>query len=85
MEITYLKAPHSTGLGATDELRTRVSEILRDIETGGMDAVRRYSREFVTGTTRRGAGKNRPQILEYMPLGAEHARICCHGIPPASG
>jgi sulfopropanediol 3-dehydrogenase len=46
MEIRYLKAPHSTGLGATDELRARVSEILRDIETGGMDAVRRYSREF---------------------------------------
>jgi sulfopropanediol 3-dehydrogenase len=31
---------------ATDELRARVSEILRDIETGGIDAVRRYSQEF---------------------------------------
>jgi sulfopropanediol 3-dehydrogenase len=46
MEIGYLKAPHSADMGATDELRARVSEILRDIETGGMDAVRRYSKEF---------------------------------------
>lgn len=46
MEIQYLKAPHPTDLGVTDELRARVSAILRDIETGGIDAVRRYSREF---------------------------------------
>jgi sulfopropanediol 3-dehydrogenase len=31
---------------ATDELRLRVSEMLRDIEVGGLDAVRRWSREL---------------------------------------
>jgi sulfopropanediol 3-dehydrogenase len=42
----YLKAPNPPTTEATDELRSRVSEILRDIETGGLDAVRRYSKEF---------------------------------------
>jgi sulfopropanediol 3-dehydrogenase len=42
----YLKAPNPPTTEATDELRARVSEILRDIETGGIDAVRRYSKEF---------------------------------------
>ena len=46
MNTQYLKAPNPPTTEATDELRGRVSEILRDIETGGMDAVRRYSREF---------------------------------------
>lgn len=46
MNTRYLKAPNPPTTEATDELRGRVSEILRDIETGGMDAVRRYSREF---------------------------------------
>ena len=46
MEINYLKAPSPMDMGVTDELRTRVSEILRDIEINGLDAVRRYSRKF---------------------------------------
>jgi sulfopropanediol 3-dehydrogenase len=46
MSTHYLKAPNPPTTDATDELRARVSEILRDIERGGMDAVRRYSAEF---------------------------------------
>ncbi len=46
MNIRYLKAPNPPTTEATEELRTRVSEILKDIEKGGIDAVRRYSREF---------------------------------------
>ncbi len=42
----YLKAPNPPTTEATDELRARVSEILREIETGGIDAVRRYSKKF---------------------------------------
>ncbi|HEX3688258.1 MAG TPA: histidinol dehydrogenase [Solirubrobacteraceae bacterium] len=42
----YLKAPNPPTTEATDELRARVSEILRDIEQGGLDAVRRYSLQF---------------------------------------
>jgi len=46
MTTQYLKTPNPPTAEATDELRARVSEILRDIETSGLDAVRRYSREF---------------------------------------
>jgi sulfopropanediol 3-dehydrogenase len=46
MTTRYLKEPNPPTVEATDELRTRVSDILRDIERGGMDAVRRYSAEF---------------------------------------
>jgi len=46
MPTQYLKAPNPPTTEATDELRNRVSEILRDIEIGGLDAVRRYSRDF---------------------------------------
>jgi sulfopropanediol 3-dehydrogenase len=46
MNTRYLKAPNPPTTEATEELRTRVSEILKDIERGGLDAVRRYSREF---------------------------------------
>jgi sulfopropanediol 3-dehydrogenase len=46
MNTYYLKDPNPPTLEATDELRARVSEILRDIERGGIDAVRRYSAEF---------------------------------------
>jgi sulfopropanediol 3-dehydrogenase len=42
----YLKEPNPPTVEATDELRARVAEILRDIERGGLDAVRRYSQEF---------------------------------------
>jgi sulfopropanediol 3-dehydrogenase len=44
--VRYLKDPNPPTVEATDELRVRVAEILRDIERGGLDAVRRYSREF---------------------------------------
>jgi sulfopropanediol 3-dehydrogenase len=43
---TYLKPPSPPTLEATDELRARVSGMLRDIELGGLDAVRRYSAEL---------------------------------------
>jgi sulfopropanediol 3-dehydrogenase len=46
MNTRYLKAPNPPSTEATDELRARVSEILRDIERGGLDAVRRYSAEL---------------------------------------
>src|SRR5262249_41987276 len=42
----YLKAPNPPTLEATDELRARVSSMLRDIELGGIDAVRRWSEEL---------------------------------------
>ena len=45
-EHPYLKAPNPPTTEATDELRARVSEMLRDIEQGGLDAVRRYSSEL---------------------------------------
>jgi sulfopropanediol 3-dehydrogenase len=43
---TFLKAPAPIATEATDELRTRVSDMLRDIERGGIDAVRRWSRQL---------------------------------------
>ncbi len=46
MNTRYLKTPNPPTIEATEELRSRVSEILKDIETGGIDAVRRYSQEF---------------------------------------
>ena len=46
MNTRYLKQPNPPTTEATEELRTRVSEILKDIEKGGVDAVRRYSQEF---------------------------------------
>ncbi|HEY7632762.1 MAG TPA: histidinol dehydrogenase [Thermoleophilaceae bacterium] len=42
----YLKPPSPPAAEATDELRARVSNMLRDIERGGIDAVRRWSREL---------------------------------------
>jgi sulfopropanediol 3-dehydrogenase len=42
----YLKPPSPPTAEATDELRTRVSDMLREIERGGLDAVRRYSAEL---------------------------------------
>ena len=46
MNTRYLKAPNPPTTEATEELRGRVSEILKDIERGGIDAVRRYSQEL---------------------------------------
>ena len=46
MNTRYLKAPNPPTTEATEELRNRVSEILKDIEKGGLDAVRRYSQEL---------------------------------------
>jgi sulfopropanediol 3-dehydrogenase len=42
----YLKKPNPPTLDATDDLRERVSSMLRDIELGGIDAVRRWSSEL---------------------------------------
>jgi len=44
--VTYLKKPVPVSAEITDEMRSRVSEMLRDIETGGISAVRRYSQEL---------------------------------------
>jgi sulfopropanediol 3-dehydrogenase len=46
MNTRYLKSPNPPTTEATEELSARVSEILKDIEKHGLDAVRRYSREF---------------------------------------
>jgi sulfopropanediol 3-dehydrogenase len=46
MNTRYLKSPNPPTTEATEELRSRVSRILKDIEQGGIDAVRRYSQEL---------------------------------------
>lgn len=46
MHERCLKAPNPPTMEASDELRSRVSEMLRKIESEGIDAVRRYSREL---------------------------------------
>jgi sulfopropanediol 3-dehydrogenase len=46
MQPTFLKPPNPPTLEATDELSGRVGAMLRDIETGGLDAVRRWSAEL---------------------------------------
>ena len=43
---TFLKDPNPPTVEATDELQSRVAGMLRDIEEGGVDAVRRYSRDL---------------------------------------
>ena len=43
---TFLKEPNPPTVEATDELQSRVGAMLRDIEEGGIDAVRRYSRDL---------------------------------------
>src|SRR3712207_3325854 len=42
----YLKEPNPPTVEATDELRARVASMIRDIEEGGLDAVRRWSRDL---------------------------------------
>jgi sulfopropanediol 3-dehydrogenase len=42
----YLKPPSPPTAEATDELRARVSDMLREIERGGIDAVRRFSADL---------------------------------------
>jgi sulfopropanediol 3-dehydrogenase len=46
MNTRYLKEPNPPTTEATEELRSRVSQILKEIEQGGVDAVRRYSQEL---------------------------------------
>ncbi len=46
MHDRYLKPPNPVTMEATDEVRSRVADMLREIELGGPDAVRRYSREL---------------------------------------
>ena len=43
---TFLKHPGPAAPGVTDEIRRRVETMLADIESGGVDAVRRWSREL---------------------------------------
>ncbi len=42
----YLKHPAPPTVDVTDEIRERVSDMLRDIDRGGIDAVRRWSRDL---------------------------------------
>ena len=42
----YLKAPNPPSVEATDELQERVAGLIREIEQGGLDAVRRISGEL---------------------------------------
>ena len=42
----YLKAPGPPAPEVSDEIRRRVAAMLQDISTGGVDAVRRWSREL---------------------------------------
>lgn len=44
--MEYLKRPKNSPQQITAEIRDTVSEILRDVETGGMSAIRRYSERF---------------------------------------
>ena len=46
MHDRYLKPPNPVTMEATDEVRSRVADMLREIEVGGRDAVRRYSRDL---------------------------------------
>jgi sulfopropanediol 3-dehydrogenase len=46
MQPRFLKPPTPPTLEATDELSDRVAGMLRDIETRGLDAVRRWSAEL---------------------------------------
>jgi sulfopropanediol 3-dehydrogenase len=46
MTPRYLKPPTQTPPTTTSELKSRVSAMLGEIERGGLDAVRRYSREL---------------------------------------
>jgi sulfopropanediol 3-dehydrogenase len=45
-DARYLKPPAAPAAAATDTIRRRVEEMLADIEAGGADAVRRWSREL---------------------------------------
>jgi sulfopropanediol 3-dehydrogenase len=46
MQPRYLKPPHLLSATVSRELSSRVSEILLEIERGGIDAVRRWSKEL---------------------------------------
>jgi hypothetical protein len=45
-ELLFLKRPEVERVGEDPAIATRVSEILRDLERGGEDALRRYAREL---------------------------------------
>ena len=46
LTATFLKPPSPPTAKVTDDVSRRVSDMLRDIENGGIDAVRRWSREL---------------------------------------
>lgn len=81
----FLKPPNPPTEGATDELRNRVSHILRDIERGGIDAVRRWSAEldnwspddFVTSEADldRAADALDEELKEHIAFALEQVRI----------
>ncbi|MCW3064876.1 MAG: hisD [Solirubrobacterales bacterium] len=45
-DVRYRKAPGPPAPAASDEIRRRVESMLADIDAGGLDAVRRWSREL---------------------------------------
>src|SRR5215207_11395509 len=45
-DVRYLKPPERASAAASSPVRRRVEEMLADIESGGLDAVRRWSREL---------------------------------------
>jgi sulfopropanediol 3-dehydrogenase len=82
--MRYLKAPSPPAAAATDELRRRVSAMLSDIERGGLDAVRRWSRrldgwdpsDFVVSAAdaARAAAALEPGLREHIAFAQEQVR-----------
>jgi sulfopropanediol 3-dehydrogenase len=80
----YLKRPDPPSVEATDEIRARVSDMLRDLERGGIDAVRRWSREldgweresFVMSEEdfRRAADELDDGLREHIAFAQDHVR-----------
>ena len=81
---TYFKKPPPREAQETDEVRRRVEAMLDDIETGGRDAVRRWSREldgwdppsFVLGVDdfERAAAEIDPGLREHIAFAQAQVR-----------
>jgi len=82
---TYLKRPKSEPVkGSTPEVKERVSEMLLRIESGGMDAVRAYSRELDSWDPPefrvsekeigRAAEATEPELREAIAFGLDNTR-----------
>lgn len=83
-QYSFVKAPSTTPSAQLDpKVAATVSEILLDIEKNGLDAVRKYSREFdnydgeflIDAETLRSSGDKLPKDLrEAIELGSERTR-----------